>query len=78
MKIYYNYNTGSIMTEEEAREYAEEKIDEWGYEEMIRSIPAYQLWEMLSSEAQNKIIERLIESVYDEEFTFREIEEEEK
>lgn len=78
MKIYWHYGRSEIMTEEEAREYAEQQVDEMACETMLSSFPAHVLWDMLSKEAQEKIIEQLIEDIYDEEFTFREIEEEEK
>lgn len=74
MKVYYHYSKNEIMTEEEAREYAEVQVDGMSCKERLASFPPHVLWDMLSEEAQKNIIEQLIEDVYDEEFEYREIE----
>lgn len=73
MRIYFDYSDAELLTEEEARERAVDRVDlDDVYIDVLKTMDLYTLWNMLDEQQQFKIIEQAIDMVLEEEFICRE------
>lgn len=71
MKVYYDKINEELITEEEAREIALEEITRGEfYLDALRELSYESIWEMLSEEQQNKILDNEIKDYLEDEDNF--------
>ena len=72
MKIYFNEQYQELLDEEEARQRAEEIVDNnLFYLDELRELSYVTIWDMLTEEAKQKIMNNAIDNVLNEEFVYR-------
>lgn len=71
MKIYYNKNNGELLTEEEMNIRVEKILDKDVFIQELATYDYETIWDMLTDEAKNDIINDCKGYIIDEDFIMR-------
>ena len=68
MKIFYDIVCGELLTEEEAEEKINGELNIYDFIEELQNYDTASIWDMLTDEAKNEIINACKEHIIEEDF----------
>ena len=68
MKIFYDIVCGKLLTEEEAEEKINGELNIYDFIEELQNYDTATIWDMLTDEAKNEIINACKEHIIEEDF----------
>lgn len=71
MRIYYNKNTGELLTEEEVYEEIDETIDDWVFQILFERFTNSEIWNMLKEDVKSDLYEQAKEEILKEDYYYR-------
>ena len=75
MRIYYNKNTGELLTEDEVYEEIDETIDDWVFQTLFERFTNSEIWDMLKEDVKLDLYEQAREEVIKEDYYYRDFSE---
>lgn len=75
MRIYYNKNSGELLTEEEVYEEIDNIMDDWRSEVLFERYTDSEIWDMLKEEVKIDLYEQMKDEILKEDYYYRDFDE---
>lgn len=75
MRIYYNRNTGKLLTEEEVHKEIDNVIDDWRFQILLERFTTSEAWDMLKEDARADLDKQVIQEILKEDYYYRDFSE---
>ena len=70
MKIYYNKNTGELLTEDEVLEEIDHVTDDWCFQLLFERFTNSEIWDMLKEDVKSDLYEQVKKEMIKEDYYY--------